>query len=200
MTRSEAAKLVAVLANAYPSARVTEETSEIYEAMLGDLDFASVQRAAARHIATNKWFPTIAELRAAAVEMACGRVRPALEAWGELCMAIRLEGGVYAERPPRFDDLILGDTVRQMGWQYLCKSENDAADRARFVQLYEEYSARARLDAVAGESLALPPVRRHGALPARGAEGPTPLADALGAVLNPSPRALPASAGKRRAS
>lgn len=162
MTRAEAAKLVAILANAYPAARVTEETSELYEAMLADLDFGAVQRAAARHIATSKWFPTVAELRAAAVEVALGPRRTGLEAWGDVVAAIRFVGAYGA---PRFDDALVAECVRTLGWRGLCLGDNEVSDRARFSELYESLAQRARVDAVAGESLSLPAPRARGELP-----------------------------------
>jgi hypothetical protein len=37
-----------------------------------------------------------------------------------------------------------------MGWQYLCKSPNDAADRSRFCDLYEGLQGRERHERVTG--------------------------------------------------
>lgn len=162
MTPAETAKLVAVLATAYPAARVSAETSELYEAMLGDLDFALVQRAAARHVATSKWFPSVAELRAAAVELALGPRRTGLEAWGDVVEAIRFVGAYGA---PRFEDERVAECVRMLGWRGLCLADNEASDRARFAELYEALAQRARVDAVAGESLALPAPGARAELP-----------------------------------
>jgi hypothetical protein len=116
-------------------------------------------------MATSKFLPTIAEIRAAAVEMAHGARRLGGEAWGDVGSEIR-RVGAYGE--PQFTDPVAAECVRLMGWRNLCLGTNDAADRARFVELYDGLAVRARADQVAGEALALPkpqsqPVR---ALPA----------------------------------
>ena len=63
MTKPEAIKLIAVLRAAYPNQDITEETVELYAAMLADLDFSIAQESLQRHIATSRFFPTVAELR-----------------------------------------------------------------------------------------------------------------------------------------
>lgn len=152
LTRLEVAQLVAVLADAYPRAPVSVETVKVYESLLADLEFEVTQQAVARLIATSKWFPTIAEIRAAVVEIRCGPRRSGVEAWGDVVKAIRFLG---AYRLPTFDDPLVAECVRTAGWVNLCRSDNDAADRARFIELYEALREREHLDQVAGRKLTL---------------------------------------------
>lgn len=63
MKQSELAATIAILRAAYPAATLLNETSTVYETMLADLGAAEVQRAVYEHIATNNWFPSVAELR-----------------------------------------------------------------------------------------------------------------------------------------
>ncbi len=163
MKQSEVADLVAVIAAAFPNQRPTERTCQVYESLLVDLDFATTQRAVARLLATSKFMPTIAEIRAAVVEVQHGARRLGGEAWGDVNEAVRRVGrnGV-----PEFSDPITAECVRQLGWLSLCNSTNDVADRARFVELYDGLATRRRADEVAGASLALPsPAGQPGALP-----------------------------------
>ncbi len=153
MTRVEALKLVAMLVAAYPAAQVSEHTAELYAGMLLDLEFAAAQQAIARLIATEKFLPTVAEIRAMTLDVQRGPRRSALEAWGDVCEQARRKGAL--ERPA-FQDPITAECVRLMGWQYICRSSSDAADRARFAELYDTLQDRARADAVAGRALPAP--------------------------------------------
>lgn len=153
MKKSEAAKIVATLSAAFPRPQMTEPTMKVYEMFLEDLPFEAGELAARRLIATAKFLPTIAEIRAAATELALGPRRLGGEAWGDVGAAIR-EFGRY--QAPNFEDPLTAECVRQLGWLTLCDSTNDVADRARFVELYDGLALRQRADAVAGASLALP--------------------------------------------
>jgi hypothetical protein len=157
----EAAKLVAMLSAAYRDAPISEQTSEVYEAMLSDLDFAAGQQAVQRLICSSKWLPTVAEIRAAAADVKHGPVRAGGEAWGDLVEAIRRVGSY---RPaPTFADPLVAECVKAMGWRELCLGSNDAADRAKFVALYDALAGRERAGIVAG---VLPEAPRGFALPA----------------------------------
>lgn len=158
MTRSEAAKLVAVLLAAFPSAKSTAGTSEVYERMLADLDYPTANAAVERLIATCKFMPSIAEIRGACMDLSHGDQRAGGEAWGECLKAIS-RFGIY--RAPgkdfSFQDPLVARCVAALGWEALCNSENQAADRARFIELYDKLAVGARRDLNAG---ALPAAER----------------------------------------
>jgi len=63
--RSEAAELVMMLMGAFPNAKTSESTSQVYETLLVDLDVAVARRAVARLVATSRFLPSIAEIREA---------------------------------------------------------------------------------------------------------------------------------------
>lgn len=157
MTPADTAELVAMLSAAYPNSKIPEATCRVYESMLADLDRESAHRAVSRLMATSKWLPTIAEIRSAAVDLRLGAQRLGGEAWGDVSAAVRRFG---RGQSPTFDDPIVAECVRQMGWLSICNSTNDAADRARFIEMYNGLAARARLDVVAGDALALPSARK----------------------------------------
>ena len=69
MTKQEALKLVAILEMAYPRQDLREQTVEVYARFLQDLDYKVAERAIQNHIRNEKWFPTIAEIREACVEL-----------------------------------------------------------------------------------------------------------------------------------
>lgn len=154
MTKSEAAKLVAMLLNAYPQAQFGPASSALYETLLADLDECEARAAICRLVQTTKWLPTIAEIRAMAAELKHGPKRLGAEGWGDVVDAVR-RVGAYRPAPP-FDDPIVGECVRLMGWRNLCHSENGAADRARFIELFDGLSERERTNIIASPRLQAP--------------------------------------------
>lgn len=145
MTEPQVAKLVAVLIATYPSAKITADTSAVYERMLADLDFPAANAAIERLLATSKWLPTIAEIREAALTLYRGETRPGGDAWGEVLRAISRYG--YARTPGidfAFSDPVVAECVRALTWRELCDSENQEADRARFIELYDRIAAALR--------------------------------------------------------
>ena len=195
MTKREVAELVVILATAFQNWKPTEEVSALYERLLEDVDADAGKRAVLRLVATLKFPPTIAEIRSAAAELACGHRRLGAEAWGDVLEAIRRVGSYGA---PRFADPITAECVRLMGWRNLCLSQQDAADRARFQELYDGLQSRARDDAAAGR-YALPAPKQGGLarLPGRALRALPPVPDepvALPPSREPATvRALPTS-------
>ena len=72
---------------------------------------------------------------------------------GDVLAEIR-RTGVYGV--PSFADPLVTECVRIMTWRGLCLGENEAADRARFIELYDGLATRWRVDAVAGRALPAP--------------------------------------------
>jgi hypothetical protein len=157
--RSEAAELVALLVGAYPRGGITEATCAVYETQLTDLTYEAASAAVGKLLRSSRFMPTIAEIREAAAALELGDVRPGAEAWGDVLQAIRKVGSYGM---PRFADPIVEQCVRSLGWRNLClDGHNDAADRAKFCELYDRLAQRQRVDVVAGEPALLPgPVRK----------------------------------------
>ena len=108
--------------------------------LLRDIDGELLRAAALQHVATSKWFPTVAELREAAANI----VNPdhhmtAMEAWGEVVAQIRSVGS-YGR--PQFSNPLIHKMVSDMGWNNLCTSEMPGADRARFIDGYKALVVR----------------------------------------------------------
>jgi hypothetical protein len=137
MTKGEAAQVVAMLAAGFPGARFGEENAAVYEAFLSDLEFGLASAAITGLVNTSRFLPSIAEIRAACLDSRDGKVRGAEDAWGDVVSEIRRVGAYGA---PQLSDPLAAYAVERLGWRNLCGSSNDAADRARFCELY----ARAR--------------------------------------------------------
>jgi hypothetical protein len=151
---SEAAELVMMLLGAYPNAKTSLSTSQVYETMLGDLDAEPARAAVVRLIASSKWMPTVAEIRGAAADIEHGPVRSGADAWLDVMSEMRRVGNYSA---PTFDDALVESIVRRWGWTALCLSTNETADRARFVEAYDGLARQARERDVSGMALPAAP-------------------------------------------
>lgn len=145
MSELQAKKLVAAMIAAYPTTKITDDSAAVYVRMLFDLDFDAVNAAIAKLIATCKFPPSVAEIREATLAVSKGDRRAGGDAWGDVLHAIRRFG--YARTPGRdfeLEDPIVLECIKAFGWQELCSSENQVADRARFIELYDKLAAEDR--------------------------------------------------------
>lgn len=153
MKPSEAAKIITMLSTAWPDGwRFLDEdqqarTRELWRSMLADLDYVVADAATRRLIGTHKRMPSIADFRATCSAYTEGRREHGGEAWGAV---LKLIGRYGMNRTPRrpgsepvddtfeVTDPVLYRVIDAMGWRELCLSENQAADRARVIELYEQ--------------------------------------------------------------
>jgi hypothetical protein len=135
--KSEIIKALTVLSAAYPRFELTDATVSIYVRLLADLDFELLKAATLQCATINTFFPSVAEIRAAAEElqaMAEG-IPTEAEAWQNVLQQI---GMVGSSGQPQFRHPLIEQVVRQFGWRNLCMSENQIADRARFMDVFEK--------------------------------------------------------------
>lgn len=105
-----------------------------YYQFLKDLDDGTLKAAAARHVAISNFFPKVAELRKLAIDKITVNHPSAEEAWAHARLAMKKFG---YRRKPVFADSAIGKAVNAMGWQSLCSSDNEVADRAHFFRIYD---------------------------------------------------------------
>lgn len=141
MTPFEAAKAVAMLQAAYPGARWTEATADIYETLLADLDFETARTAIKRIACTVKFMPSIAEIREAAADIVLGPCRHPVDAWGDVVVALEWAQRSGNSSRPTFGDALVAECVKALGWRDL---SNEAADRSRFCDLYQHLQREQR--------------------------------------------------------
>lgn len=137
MTHKEAIALVGMLFAAYPKFEVPKETIQLYQQFMLDLDADLAKAAVVRHIATSKYFPTIAELRDAV--MSFDNIPNASDAWAEVLQQLRAVGS-YGR--PKFSHPVVKKAVDAIGWTSLCWSEQIGVERAHFIKIYETYRGR----------------------------------------------------------
>ncbi len=179
MTPREITDVMRFLFACYPSQRAKMQEPDVramhaaYSTGLIDLELEQAKAAIARVARTDKWLPTIADIRAACGVIAHGRQRSGAEAWGAVMRAMRVEGQHRAPgRDFTFSDPVTARVVQALGWFDLCASENAIADRARFIDSYEQIAQLERVEARAADGATSP------MLPTR---APIPVIDRTGA-------------------
>ncbi len=143
MTRSEAVVLVALATAAYPSAqnKDPEPIVKAWVTLMPDLEADLAKQAILKVCRSSKFFPSVAEILAAAEELDPRRKRlpTAAEAWEEVVRLIR-KFGVY--QAPAYSCNLVMRATEAIGWRTLCLSENPEADRAHFLRMYGEMRDR----------------------------------------------------------
>ena len=162
-TNQTLARAWTMLVEAFPNAKPSIATSQIYAKMLSDIDDALLEAAIMQSIATHDFasLPTIAHIRecAAAIIAAQNELPDAFSAWAEVLQALRRGG---ARLPVPYSHPAIETVVDQMGGiAYLRQSENIVSDRARFIEAWGVISERGHREVIT------PPVVR-GYIAARG--------------------------------
>jgi hypothetical protein len=148
VTPAEVAKILAVLAAAYPGFEVDETRHGLWYQMLSDLDYPMAMMATRRHIATSKWPPAVSEIREQALIASGGEELTPAEAWGQVMQAIRRHGYYHPEEALDSLSPDVRRVVEQMGWREINTSENMDTLRAHFLRMYQVVSERARREAL----------------------------------------------------
>lgn len=115
-----------------------KQAMELWFRQLQDIPYEAAEAILSKWVATNKWSPSIADIRNGMAEIQNGG---AVEDWGDgwnKAMAAIRKYGSYNEAEA-LDSLppLTRETVRRLGYKSLCWSENQIADRANFRQVYE---------------------------------------------------------------
>lgn len=140
---TEILKLIGVMAAGYPNTQVSPETFKVYLSLLKDIPLDLLTASVQQCMAESEFLPTVAKIREKALTLSSPVAPEPLEAWGIVQKEI---GRVGAYRSPIFADPIIAKAVDCIGWQTLCMSENQVADRAHFAKVYEGLLRQAEND------------------------------------------------------
>ena len=155
MTKIEFAKIAAAIRAYYPQGNIlpNEAAAELWFRQLEDIPYETAVVALNKWVAVNKWPPTIADIREAALEVSTDAIPDWSEAWERVLSAIRRYGPYrQAEAMESLDDMTR-TVVRRLGFMTLCSSENIAADRANFRTIYQIMAERKRKEEQLPEAL-----------------------------------------------
>ena len=139
MNKQDILKAVAPLQLAY-NASLDDARLRLYVEMLSDIPPSILETAVKKLIMTNKFLPSIAEIREVAYGIKgiiSGTATPdESEAWGEVIKAIQ-SVGYYGK--PKFSHEAITTAVNNIGWQDICMTTNDGMNtlRAQFRRAYQ---------------------------------------------------------------
>lgn len=137
----------------WPSERFLPDgdSVKIWYQLLKDLSYEVANAAIQKYALTNKFPPTIADLREQVVQMMDYELTADWAAgWAQVTRAIGEYGMWNPDAAIESMDAITRECVKRLGWKELCMSENPTADRANFRMIYE------RVQRKKAEAAALP--------------------------------------------
>lgn len=183
MTEVEAQQLIVVMSTAWPdgqrflSEEQQAETQRMYVRFLLDLPYDAANVALTRLIAAEddergRW-PSIAKLRRAITTQMHGRQLASSEAWGVVLRLRTPREAAYwravdplVRRCCEIQGWLVRDIVTRAGRdhprQRVVLGENEAADRARFCEMYDQLARAEVCDRAVGQLAPPVPQRRIG--------------------------------------
>lgn len=114
----------------------------IWYSLLKDLDYQVAQAAIQKYMLTNKFPPTIADIREYAASVKTGEKPIWSDGWEEVLRAIRRYGSYRETEALNSMSEITRTAVQRLGFRNLCMSENIMADRANFRMIFEQLADR----------------------------------------------------------
>lgn len=150
-------KRVGMLAAAYPSVALNEANIKVYVRALWDIPLTVLDVVIDQAIAIKKFMPVPAELVELAHDLSVKKHLTGFEAWS-IVQAAASRIGCWNPRP-EFGDPLITRAVDCLGWRQICLSDNPIADRAHFVNVFEQLVRQEK-----NEALLLPAAREMRAL------------------------------------
>jgi len=154
MTKEEFATLTMALRTYYPKENILPNTPamELWYRELQDIPYTVAETALRKWVSTNKWSPSIAEIRETVAQISNGATQDWGEAWEKVLKAVS-RYGLYAQgEAMRSLDPLTRKAVERLGFRDVCLSENIATERANFRMIYETLAKREQTE----QQMALP--------------------------------------------
>ncbi len=144
MTKQEFGILVKGMKSAFsqPTFLPDADAVNIWYEFLKDLDYKTCNLAIQKYIMTNKFPPTVADIREMCATVMIGDKQLWSDGWEEVLMAIRKYG--YLDEGKALESMsdITRQAVKRMGYQNLCRSEEIGVERANFRMIFEQIANR----------------------------------------------------------
>lgn len=145
MTRKEFGLFVAALKTYYPRETTllpNQQAMKLWYRQLQDIPYEVAEAALNKWVATNKWSPSIADIREMAASVTHGDAPDWGDAWETVLQAIRKYGSYNEKAALESMDELTRTVVKRLGFRDICMSENIVADRANFRMIYEQLTER----------------------------------------------------------
>jgi hypothetical protein len=147
----EITKLITICSANYrnwPEKGKEEDTITLWELMLADIPLEIAKVAVQQHIGKSVYPPTVADIREIVNHISIPQEKTAIEAWGDVKTAIRRYGSYNEKKAMDSLSGVTRKVVEYIGFKTLCMSEDEMADRAHFLKMYEVVAKRERDDAL----------------------------------------------------
>ena len=118
------------------------EAMQLWYKELSDIPFPVAEAALRKWVSTNKWSPSIAEIREMSANVQNGDIPDWGEGWEEVQRAIRKHGMYNVKAAMDSFTPLTRQAVERLGFRNICVSENPMAERANFRQCYEILAKR----------------------------------------------------------
>lgn len=155
MDKKDFSMLAMALRTYYPKENLlpNQQAMELWFRELQDIDAKVAEAALRKWVSTNKWSPSIADIRETAASVKCGEIPDWGDGWEQVLKAIRKYGVYGIEEAMESFDPITRQCVKRLGFKNICMSENISADRANFRMIYEQVAERKKKDSQMPEKL-----------------------------------------------
>lgn len=149
MERKEFALFASALRTYYPKEKLlpNEQAMELWFNQLQDIPYKLAELTLNKWVATNKWSPTIADIREQALGITQGRAKEWGEAWQDVLRAIHKYGSYRELEALESLDETTRTVVKRLGFRNICLSEDIQVDRANFRMIYEQRQEREKQEA-----------------------------------------------------
>lgn len=140
MNRKEFSQFAAALRTFFPREKLlpNKEAMELWFAALKDIPYEDASRALNRWVMTEKWSPSVADIRAGVVQV--HQKDEALDwagGWEEVTRAISKFGSWNKTDALESMSPVTRQCVQSIGWDNICLSENIAVERGHFRTMFE---------------------------------------------------------------
>ena len=146
MTREEFSIIVKGLKAVYTDPRFIpdKDAFDVWYAMLSDLDYKVASLSTQKYIMSNKFMPSVSDIRSIATEITKPQAIPSLTAWSLVSKAIRDSAYHAQERFDAFPEevkLAVGSPENLKAWG-LSENFNENVAQSHFIKAYETVLSR----------------------------------------------------------
>lgn len=144
MDKKEFGLFASALRTYYPREALlpNQQAMELWFRQLQDIPYPVAEASLNKWVATNKWSPSIAELREMAASVQHGDIPDWGDAWEVVLRCISKYGSYRESEALASMDEMTRTAVKRLGFRNICMSENITADRANFRMIYEQLAQR----------------------------------------------------------
>lgn len=154
MDKQEFSTLAMAIRTYYPKENILPNAPamELWYRELQDIPFPVAEAALRKWVSTNKWSPSIAELREVCATVSNGEIPGWGDGWEQVLKAIRKYGLYNIGGALNSLDPLTRQAVERVGFREICMSENISVERANFRMVYESLAERKKTE----QQVALP--------------------------------------------